>query len=162
MKTPAAQREVVLAPALVTLLREHWLASPHKAPEEFVFTDSLGRGLDYRDVGEGFRAAVKAAGLTGPGRLSLHSLRHTFASLLIAKGLDVVFVSRQLGDASAATTLGVYAHLFEQVQHAATARAALEESYQTMTATQPRESRDPASRSVVALLVAGESGQVAR
>jgi len=53
-------------------------------------------------------------------------LRHTFGSLLIAKGLDVVFVSRQLGHASPATTLGVYAHLFDQVQHAATARAALE------------------------------------
>ena len=158
MKTPAAQREVVLAPALVTLLREHWLASPHKAPGDLVFCNALGRGLDYRDVGEGFRSAVKAAGLTGPGRLSLHSLRHTFASLLIAKGLDVVFVSRQLGHASPATTLGVYAHLFDQVQHAATARAALEESYQTMTGTQPREPRGPASRPVVALLVAGESG----
>src|SRR5207247_9909682 len=86
LKTPAAQREVVLAPALVTLLREHWLASPFKAPEDFVFTDSLGRGLDYRDVGEGFRAAVKAAGLTGPGRRSRHSLRPSFTSLLIAKG----------------------------------------------------------------------------
>ena len=106
MKTPAAQREVVLAPALVTLLREHWLAAPHKAPGDLVFTNALGRGLDYRDVGEGFRAAVKAAGLTGPGRLSLHSLRHTFASFLIAKGLDVVFVSRQLGHASPTTTLG--------------------------------------------------------
>src|SRR5207244_971338 len=103
LKTPAAQREVVLAPALVTLLRERWLAAPHKAPGALVFCNALGRGLDYRDVGEGFRAAVKAAGLTGPGRLSLHSLRHTFASLLIAKGLDVVFVSRQLGHASPAT-----------------------------------------------------------
>jgi len=158
LKTPSAQREVVLAPALVTLLRAHWLAAPHKAPADLVFCTALGRGLDYRDVGEGFRAAVKAAGLTGPGRLSLHSLRHTFASLLIAKGLDVVFVSRQLGHASPATTLGVYAHLFDQVQHAATARAALEESYQTMTGTQPREPRGPASRPVVALLVAGESG----
>ena len=70
----------------------------------------------------------------------------------------MVFVSRQLGHASPATTLGVYAHLFDQVQHAATARAALEESYQTMTGTQPREPRGPASRPVVALLVAGESG----
>ena len=120
-------------------------------------TDALGRGLDYRDVGEGFRAAVKAAGLTGPGRLTLHSLRHTFTWLLIAKGLDVVFVSRQLGHASPATTLGVYAHLFDQVQHAATARAALEESYQTMTGTLPREPR-PAGGAVVALMVAGESG----
>jgi len=48
-------------------------------------------------------------GLAGQGRLSLHSLRHTFASLIIAKGLDVVFVSRQLGHASPATTF-VYAH----------------------------------------------------
>ena len=161
LKTPAAQREVVLAPALVNVLREHWLASPHKTPEEFVFTDSLGRGRDYRDVGEGFRHAVKAAALTGPGRLTLHSLRHTFTSLLIAKGLDVVFVSRQLGHASPAITLGVYAHLFEQVQHAATAREALEESYQTMTGTQPREPR-PAGGAVVALMVAGESGQGGR
>ena len=38
----------------------------------------------------------------------------------------MVFVSRQLGHASPTTTLGVYAHLFEQVQHAATARAALD------------------------------------
>ena len=159
MKTPAAQREVVLAPALVNVLREHWLASPHKTPEEFVFTDSLGRGRDYRDVGEGFRHAVKAAGLTGPGRLTLHSLRHTFTSLLIAKGLNVVFVSRQLGHASPTTTLGVYAHLFGQAEHAAAAaRAVLEASYQTMTGMQPREPRDPGSRSVVALLVAGEIG----
>ena len=74
----------------------------------------------------------------------------------------MVFVSRQLGHASPATTLGVHAHLFEQAEHAAAARAALEASYQTMTGTQPREPRDPASRAVVALLVAGESGQVAR
>ena len=73
----------------------------------------------------------------------------------------MVFVSRQLGHASPATTLGVYAHLFDQVQHAATARAALEESYQTMTGTQPRESRGPAGGSVVALMVAGESGPAA-
>jgi len=146
----------------VTLLPEHWLASPHKAPGDLVFCNALGRGLDYREVGDSFRAAVKAAGLTGPRRLTLHSLRHTFTSLLIAKGLDVVFVSRQLGHASPAITLSVYAHLFAQAQHAAAARAALEESYQTMTGTQPREPSDPASRSVVALLAAGESGPVAR
>ena len=144
------------------MLREHWLASPHKTPEEFVFTDSLGRGRDYRDVGEGFRHAVKAAALTGPGRLTLHSLRHTFTSLLIAKGLNVVFVSRQLGHASPTTTLGVYAHLFEQAEHAAAARAVLEASYAAMVSTQPREPRGPASGLVVALLVAGESGPVAR
>lgn len=85
---------MILAPTIVKLLREHWLASPHKAAEDLVFCNAVGRGLDYRKVGEGFRQVVKRAGLSSDDkRLSLHSLRHSFASLLIAKGLNVVFVS---------------------------------------------------------------------
>ena len=57
--------------------------------------------------------------MQGQRRLSLHSLRHSFASLLIAKGLNVVFVSRQLGRSSPEVTYGVYAHLFEQADRAA-------------------------------------------
>jgi integrase len=106
LKTEAGRREVVLAPAIAKLLRQHWLASPHKAADDFVFCNTLGRGLDYRKVGEGFRQAVKRAGLSSEGkRLSLHSLRHSFASLLIGKGLNVVFVSRQLGHANPNVTL---------------------------------------------------------
>jgi len=70
-----------------------------------------------------------------PGRLSLHSLRHGFASLLIAEGLNVVFVSRQLGHATPSITLGVYAHLFERADHATAARAALEASYTSIDAS---------------------------
>ena len=62
----------------------------------------------------------------------MHSVRHGFASLLIAKGLDVVFVARQLGHSSPAITLEVYAHLFAQRDHAAAARDALEASYVAM------------------------------
>jgi site-specific recombinase XerD len=40
-----------------------------------VFCNTLGRGLDYRDVGEDFRATLKRAGITSAG-VSLHSLRH--------------------------------------------------------------------------------------
>jgi site-specific recombinase XerD len=98
-----------------------------------VFCEPDGTGCDYRKVGDAFRAAVNAAGITGRGRLSLHSLRHSFASLLIANGLNVVFVSRHLGHAKPTTTLAVYAHLFDQAEHARTARAALEASYQTLT-----------------------------
>ena len=66
------------------------------------------RGIDYRDVGEDFRATLKRSGITTAGeRLTLHSLRHGFASLLIAGGLNVVFVSRQLGHSNASITLEV-------------------------------------------------------
>jgi integrase len=64
-----------------------------------------------------------------PDRLSLHSLRHGFASLLIAEGMNVVFVSRQLSHANLTITLGVYPRLFERADHATAARDALEASY---------------------------------
>jgi integrase len=133
LKTEAGKREVILAPALATTLGQLWLASRFKAPNDFVFVNTVGRGLDYRDVGEGFRQALKRAGLAGGARrLTLHSLRHGYASLLIASGLDVVFVSRQLGHANPNITLEVYAHLFERGDHAQAASDALEASYEAI------------------------------
>ena len=44
--------------------------------------------------------------------ISLHALRHTHASQLIASGMDVLTISRRLGHGSPTITLGVYGHLF--------------------------------------------------
>jgi len=44
--------------------------------------------------------------------ITLHALRHSHASALIAAGLDVVTISRRLGHANPNVTLGVYAHTF--------------------------------------------------
>jgi integrase len=117
---------------MVRLLRARWLESPGKGPDDFVFTNSVGNALDYRKVGEAFRTAVRRSGVRADGRLSLHSLRHGYASLLIADGLDVVFVSRQLGHADPGVTLSVYAHLFARAKHALAARSAIEASYAAM------------------------------
>ena len=135
LKTEAGRREVILAPAVAKLLRERCLASSFKASHHLIFCSTLGHGLDYRDVGEGFRATVQRAAITATGRLSLHSLRHGYASLLIAKGLNVVFVSRQLGHANPTVTLSTYAHLFERADHAHAAREALEASHAAMART---------------------------
>jgi integrase len=70
--------------------------------------------------------------------VSFHTLRHTFASLLIAQGHDPVFVSRQLGHASPTITLNTYAHLFDSARHAHAAREQLDAEYRdvlTDTAT---------------------------
>ncbi len=50
-------------------------------------------------------------------RLSLDYLRHFYASRLIANGLNVVFVSRQLGHANPTITLSACAHLYPHVDH---------------------------------------------
>jgi hypothetical protein len=44
---------------------------------------------------------------------AFHTLRHTFASLQLAVGANVVQLSRALGHHSAAFTLDVYAHLLD-------------------------------------------------
>ena len=51
-----------------------------------------------------------------------HSLRHTFASLLFAKGVDVKTVSTLLGHASIQITLNTYIHLMENVEYDAVAK----------------------------------------
>jgi len=54
--------------------------------------------------------AVEAAGLE---RLRIHDLRGTAASLMISSGANIKAVQRQLGHASAAMTLDLYGHLYE-------------------------------------------------
>ncbi len=137
LKTDTGNRDVVLAAPVATILHHQWDASAHRDGDDLVFCEGDGRGLVYNYVAEAFRTAVNNAAITGRGRLSLHSLRHGFASMLIASGLNVMFVSRQLGHAKPTTTLSVYAHLFNQAEHAHTARAALEASHQTLTERAP-------------------------
>ena len=43
--------------------------------------------------------------------MHIHSLRHTFASLMIADGTPLVVVSRRLGHAQVSTTANIYSHV---------------------------------------------------
>jgi integrase len=132
LKTAKARRDVLLQPALAHLLREHRLRSGHSQPDDFVFHCPDGRPM-HPDVVRSCRlhAAVKKAGLdpAGKQRLRFHDLRHTYASLLIAQGVNVAFVSRQLGHASITTTLNVYTHLFDHAENASTVIGWLEEQF---------------------------------
>ncbi len=48
-----------------------------------------------------------------PKSLTIHGLRHSVASLLIANGTDVTTVSSLLGHAQVSTTLDIYSHAFD-------------------------------------------------
>ena len=48
----------------------------------------------------------------GDSDCTLHALRHTHVSQLIAAGMDVLTISRRLDHASPMITLPVYGHLF--------------------------------------------------
>nr|MBA3301396.1 site-specific integrase [Thermoleophilaceae bacterium] len=127
-KTDQAERDVVLMPALASLLREYRLRSPFSAASSLVFAADDGSGIEHTAPRRALTRAMDRAGLVDDSRpkLRFHDLRHTFASLLISQGQNVVFVSRQLGHAKPDVTLGVYAHLFDGAEHAARASDALE------------------------------------
>ncbi|MEQ2441233.1 tyrosine-type recombinase/integrase [Solibaculum intestinale] len=55
----------------------------------------------------------------GIRRVSLHSLRHTNATLLIGSGADVRTVSSRLGHSQTSTTLNIYAHQLQSADKAA-------------------------------------------
>ena len=56
-----------------------------------------------------------------PPGFRYHDLRHYFASLLIAAGLDVKVVQTRLRHASAVTTLNTYGHMFPDKDESARA-----------------------------------------
>lgn len=59
---------------------------------------------------------AKLSKRTGIPNLHPHALRHTFASISLTSGADVVSVSELLGHADSSTTLRVYAHASEESQ----------------------------------------------
>jgi integrase len=128
LKTTCSRREIRLEADLAVLLRRHKLSSPFSDHDDFVFATSEGTPFYYRNVAvRGLDKAADAAGLNREGfpKLSFHDLRHTYGSHLVRQGLDVVRISRQLGHARPSITLDVYAHEFEQAQHAEDVNAKL-------------------------------------
>ena len=92
-----------------------------------MFCSGRGRTVGHRNLTA--RGLEKAGCRAGLSCVTFHVLRHTFASLLIDQGHDVVFVSRQLGHANPSITLKVYAHLFDHERHAEQVRERLQTDY---------------------------------
>lgn len=60
---------------------------------------------------------ANTAGILNP--LGIHTLRHTFASLLIKKGVDIKIVSEILGHKDVAFTYNTYVHILDEQKHQA-------------------------------------------
>ncbi|HYY78707.1 MAG TPA: tyrosine-type recombinase/integrase [Actinomycetes bacterium] len=104
-----ARRTVHLPRFLCDQLAGYLAERPH-GPDDLVFTAPQGGPLREQKFVAGF--FKPAAARVGLPRLRFHDLRHTCASLLIARGASVKAVQAQLGHASATVTLDRYGHLF--------------------------------------------------
>jgi integrase len=89
-----------------------------------VFATKTGTPLGHRNiVRRGLEKAIEATKLP---EMSWHDLRHVAASMLIAEGASVGYVSRILGHANPAIALSIYAHEFASVEHAERTRDRME------------------------------------
>jgi integrase len=103
-KTPHSYREIKLAKPLIAELTKWKLASPSR---ELVFTDALGHPTNRNSNNDKLKAICERAGVK---TLSMHNLRHSYASTLLnndpSKVLEVAYL---MGHSSPAVTLAVYA-----------------------------------------------------
>ncbi len=108
-------RRVDMSKQLVTVLKKHRKAAKAKGLElglgeepEHVFTNRAGNPVDSnvwrRRV---FNKALEKAEIR---QIRIHDLRHTYATLRIAKGDNIADVSNQLGHYSVKLTLDIYYH----------------------------------------------------
>ncbi|MBA3825692.1 MAG: site-specific integrase [Ktedonobacterales bacterium] len=123
-KTRKARRSIRLMKIAIYALRKqriwHLEQAMQFGPEwnkhDLVFANSSGNPLDPTALRTRFFAFLKEESLP---RIRFHDLRHTAATLMLKRGVNVKVVSEMLGHANISITLGVYGHLLPDMQQAA-------------------------------------------
>lgn len=109
-KTSKSHRTIPIPLDLVDALAAH-IAGHGTGPEGLLFTSVYGGALKASSFNGGaWRKAVVEA--KSPDGMTMHWLRHYYASRLIRFGESVKTVQARLGHATAAETLDTYGHLW--------------------------------------------------
>ena len=167
LKTVGSRRTLHLSVPLVELLDRH---RRRQVAEEVVrgkrwnnewdliFTSTIGTPLDPEQFGKSVPKICESAGL---GHWSLHELRHSCASLMMAMEVPLEAVSEQMGHASIRVTKDVYGHLMPK-SRAKAAEAMRSVLFDDDRATHPLASAGLATQLATLDLVASSSVPVTR
>jgi integrase len=107
-------RTIPLGALAIAALRSQWASQAEERREagsaysntEHVFQTPLGGPVAPFLATEAFRSLRARSKV----KATLHDLRHTAATWMLAAGVDVASVARILGHTTPTTTLGIYAH----------------------------------------------------
>ena len=111
-KTPAGVRRLPLSTDMIKFLTAYKLRTRHSKDDDPVFASRNGTPLGHRNVtGRGFQPAATLAGIKG---ITFHDMRDAFASRMIARGIQLVPLSKLMGHKDARITLSRYAHLYDR------------------------------------------------
>ena len=106
-KTESSIRKVYVPTFIIELLKDH-----KKSSELFVLSGKL-RPTEPRTLQYRFEKVLKKAGIR---KMTFHSLRHTYATLCIEKGMDIKTLSELLGHSDVKTTLNTYVHSSDKLK----------------------------------------------
>ena len=118
-KTKHGRRSIKIPDSVVAELKAHWrqqqeqrlrLGQGRAVEDDLIFANLDGTVRNPNTTTQEWLRFLSEFELPG---VTLHALRHTHASQLIAAGMDPVSISRRLGHASPTITLGIYGHLFD-------------------------------------------------
>jgi integrase/recombinase XerD len=100
--------EVMLPSDILGLLRQWWKERPTgqdrdvPAPERNLFPGYRSKHLSSRQISRLFKQTAQEAGITKP--VTLHTLRHSFATHLLERGVDIRVIQALLGHSKLTTT----------------------------------------------------------
>lgn len=102
-------RHIPLPRRTLELLRAYWR---EYRPKTWLFIKPDGQQMEYHNVRYFFKKAPQDAGIRK--RISSHTLRHSYATNLMARGVDVRVIQALLGHRSLKTTT-LYLHMTSSV-----------------------------------------------
>lgn len=141
-KTRTSSRPLKLSRSAFLILRKYqeWqdkqrelCGDKWKDTDKRVFTNDEGAPIHPDAFSKWFRDFADKCGFTG---IHIHSLRHTYASLMISEGTPLVVVSRRLGHAQVSTTANIYAHVIQSADEKA---AQISEKFADILGTPEKE-----------------------
>ena len=108
-KSKSSIRDVEMISCLSEILARYLKETGLEDPEAFVFPSpsKTNRPLSYVTINGVFHRILRKLGLA---ECNIHSLRHSFSSIMIAAGVSIPTISRNLGHSSPVITMQVYAH----------------------------------------------------
>lgn len=126
-KTPKSRRQMPLGDEIVGVLREHrkaqlerrLAAGPEWHDHDLVIDRENGRPWTTDDASHAF---ARLADRHGFPDVRFHDLRHAFATLMLAAGVDLKVVSDLMGHTTIKTTADLYASVIERVKRDSVAR----------------------------------------
>lgn len=82
---------------------------------DYLIQDGFGNPMGANALASRLERLEASNGLP---HVTLHGLRHTYASLLNASGVDMAMISAELGHSSLSTTMNIYTHRFKSPSQA--------------------------------------------